>query len=228
MSKINYKIQLMGNFGVGKEIFLKKLPAGEYYEKYKSTIGIEKKTIDLDLDVMNKEGKSIKKKFVISFYDNIFQEKFRSFNYSYFRDTDGIFFIYDITNISTFLSVEDRIDSINESSLYYKKKYAIFLIGNKLDLVEKEIREREVFEDEAKQLCNKYNMIWGGEQSLDNLDFKEFIKLIGKYVGEIYKIVGEGEPNEQKIKHKKNIEKIAEEKESRIKKNSCPSDGSDE
>ena len=71
-------------------------------------------------------------------------------------------------------------------------------------------------------------MIWGGEQSLDNLDFKEFIKLIGKYVWEIYKIVGEGEPNEQKIKHKKKNEKIAEEKESRIKKNSCPSDGSDE
>ena len=75
------------------EIILKKLPAGEYYEKYMSTIGIEKKTIDLDLDVMNKEGKSIKKKFVISFFDNIFQEKFRSFNYSYFRDTDGTFFI---------------------------------------------------------------------------------------------------------------------------------------
>ena len=58
----------MGNFGVGKEIFLKKLPAGEYYEKYKSTIGIEKKTIDLDLDVMNKEGKSIKKKICNFFF----------------------------------------------------------------------------------------------------------------------------------------------------------------
>ena len=52
-------------------------------------------------------------------------------------------------------------------------------------------------------------------------------------MGEIYKIVGENppKPKEQKIKHKKIIEKnekVAKEKESRIKKNSCPSDSSDE
>ena len=66
MSEISYKILLIGNSNVGKEIFFKKLSPGEYYEKsmYEktmSTIGIEKKTIDLDLGVIDKEGKSIKK-----------------------------------------------------------------------------------------------------------------------------------------------------------------------
>ena len=61
MSEINYKILLIGNSNVGKEIFFKKLSAGEYYEKSMSTVGIVKKTIDLDLGVIDKEGKSIKK-----------------------------------------------------------------------------------------------------------------------------------------------------------------------
>ena len=236
MSEISYKILLIGNSNVGKEIFFKKLSAGEYYEKSMFTVGIAKKTIDLDLDVINKEGKSIKKNFFIDLFDIKSQERYKSISPSYIKPTDGIFLIYDITNIYTFSSVKDWIDSINESlSLYYKKekKCAIFLIGNKLDLVEKQIKERQVTEDEAKELCNKYDIIWGGEQSLKDLDYEEFIKLIGKYVGEIYKIVGENppKPKEQKIKHKKNIEKIekvAKEKESRIKKNSCPSDSSDE
>ena len=139
-----------------------------------STIGIEKKTIDLDLGVIDKEGKSIKKKFVISIFDNKSQEKFRSFTHGYIKSTDGIFLIYDITNIYTFRSVEDWIDSIKESSLYLKekKKFAIVLIGNKLDLVEKQIKERQVFEDEAKELCNQNDIIWGGEQSLKDLDYE--------------------------------------------------------
>ena len=45
MSEISYKILLIGNSNVGKEIFFKKLSPGEYYEKNMSTIGIEKKPL---------------------------------------------------------------------------------------------------------------------------------------------------------------------------------------
>ena len=85
MSEINYRILLIGNSNVGKEIFFRKLSAGEYYEKSMSIVGIAIKTIDLDLDVINKEGKSIKKKFVISISDNKSQEIFRSFTYGYIK-----------------------------------------------------------------------------------------------------------------------------------------------
>ena len=140
-----------------------------------SIVGMAKKTIDLDLDVINKEGKSIKKNFFIDLFDIKSQERYKSISPSYIKPTDGIFLIYDITNIYTFSSVKDWIDSINESlSLYCKKekKHAIFLIGNKLDLVEKQIKERQVFEDEAKELCNQNDIIWGGEQSLKDLDYE--------------------------------------------------------
>ena len=59
MSEINYKIILIGNSGVGKTSFFRKLSTGEFYEKNISTIGVEKRTLDLDIDV-KKNGKKEK------------------------------------------------------------------------------------------------------------------------------------------------------------------------
>ena len=50
------------------------------------TVGIAKKTIDLDLGVIDKEGKSIKKKFVISIFDNKSQERYKSISPSYHKN----------------------------------------------------------------------------------------------------------------------------------------------
>ena len=61
MSEINYKIILIGNSGVGKTSFFRKISTGEFSEKNISTIGIEKKTLNLDMNV-NKDGKTEKKK----------------------------------------------------------------------------------------------------------------------------------------------------------------------
>ena len=236
MSEINYKIVLIGSSNCGKKIFFRKLSTGEFYEKNISTIGVEKKTLELDLDIVNKGGKSMHQKFVLSFFDTEGQEKFRSITHNYYKGSDGIFFLYDITDKYSFESVENWIGNIKKDSLVYniKEKYAFVLIGNKYDFEEEDNLERKVTEYEAKRLCDEYDMIWGGEQNLKNLNSKEFVELLGKYVKEVYKRVGEKTIVKQKIRgngqiqHIEKIEKIAKEKKSRIKKNSCPSDVSDD
>ena len=75
-----------------------KLFTDEFNEKNISTIGIEIKTFDLNLDVYNKEGKTENKKFYISLIDTAGQERYKSITTTYFKGTDGIFLIYDITN----------------------------------------------------------------------------------------------------------------------------------
>ena len=205
MSEINYKFILIGNSGVGKGSFLRKLSTGEIKEKNVSTIGMDKKTILLTLDIINKEGIKKKQKFNISLFDTAGQEKFRSITKNYYKGSDGIFLLYDITEKSSFESVENWIESIKDSLDYNnEEKYGIVLIGNKLDLIEEGILERQVTEDEAKLMCEKYDMIWGGEQSLKNLDFEDFINLIGEYTGEIYKIIGDNEH-----KHRQRLQKIS-------------------
>ena len=215
MSEINYKFILIGNSGVGKGSFLRKLSTGEIKEKNVSTIGIDKKTILLTLDIINKEGIKKKQKFNISLFDTAGQEKFRSITKNYYKGSDGIFLLYDITEKSSFESVENWIESIKDSLDYNnEEKYGIVLIGNKLDLIEEGILERQVTEDEAKLMCEKYDMIWGGEQSLKNLDFEDFINLIGEYTGEIYKIIGD---NEHKYRQRlKKISKFKKKQKKRV------------
>ena len=233
MSEINYNIILIGNSNCGKVIFSKKFINSKFYGKNISTI--EKKTFDLDLDILNKEGISIHKKFVISFFDTGDQGLFRAIMENYFKKSDGIFLLYNIKDKSSFESVKGWIESINDSlDIFKEKKYALVLIGNKSNFEEEDILERQVPEYEAKLLCDEYDIFWGDEQNLKSLNFEEFTELLGNYVKEVYKRVGEKTIGKQKnngIRKIQNIEKIettAKEKRSRIKKNSCPSDVSDE
>ena len=207
MSEINYKIILIGNSGVGKKSFFRKISTGEYSEKNISTIGIEKKTLNLDIDIDN-NGKSEKKKFNISLYDTAGQEKFRAVTLNYYKGSDGIFLLYDITDKSSFEHTKTWIDSIRETLGKSKDaKYVVILIGNKLDLIEEGIEERQVNEDEAKKICEEYDMIWGGERSIKSIEYVQLIALCEEYVKEIYKVVGENSDSKQILKkgtkHKK-------------------------
>ena len=186
---INYKFILIGNSGVGKTSIFRKLSTGEFHEKNISTIGIEKKSLDVSIEI-DKDGKTEKKTFNISFFDTAGQEKFRAVTLSYYKETDGILLLYDITDRKSFDNVSIWVDSIKEAIEGNESKYAIILIGNKLDLVEEEKKEREVTEEEAKEACETYKMIWGGETSTKTIKFEELNELFAEYVKEVYKKVG--------------------------------------
>ena len=207
MSSINYKFVLIGNSGAGKTSFFRKLSTGEFYEKNIATIGVEKKTFELNLDIINDEGKTEKKSFVISLFDTAGQEKFRAITHNYYKGSDGILLIYDIDDKSSFESIEMWIESIRQNmGSNDVSKYAMVLIGNKSDLIEEEIKERKVTEDEAKQICEKYDIIWGGEQSIRSIGFEELRKLFDEYVIKIYKKIGEKKSWKESVKIK-NIKK---------------------
>ena len=186
---INYKFILIGNSGVGKTSIFRKLSTGEFHEKNISTIGIEKKSLDVNIDI-DKDGKKEKKTFNISFFDTAGQEKFRAVTLSYYKETDGILLLYDITDRKSFDNVSIWVNSIKEAIEGNESKYAIILIGNKLDLVEEEKKERQVTEEEAKEACETYKMIWGGERSTKTIKFEELNELFAEYVKEVYKKVG--------------------------------------
>ena len=200
MSQINYKITLIGNSGVGKTSLFKKLYTGIFHEKNISTIGVEKTTMDVTIDTENKDGKKEKKSFSISLFDTAGQEKFKSITFNYFKGSDGILLIYDITSRQTFDQISYWIDNIKEAiDSKENSKYTIILIGNKLDLIDEANFKRQVTEEEAMDTCEKYDLFWGGEHSTKKIELEDLNKLFGEYVGEIYKKVGEKVNKKQKF-----------------------------
>ena len=194
---IEYKIVLIGNSAVGKTSLFKKLTTGEFSEKNISTIGMDKKTLNIEIEI-NKNGTKVQKEVNISLIDTAGQERFRSITKNYFKESDGILLLYDVTSKDTFKNVETWIDSIHESIGNHKNsKYIIILIGNKTDLIGVDDYVREVTEEEAEAKCNVKSLVWGGETSVKNIEFKDLKELFKNYVEKIYDKVGEKEVKQQ-------------------------------
>ena len=210
MSSINYKIILVGNSGVGKETFFRKITQSEINEKNISTMGVDKRTIELEVNINNKDEIEETKKFQISLFDTKAQEKFRAITQNYYKGSDGIIFLYDITERNSFGNVEEWIDSINEvmNIKESEHKFACILIGNNLDKIKNDGNLREVTEEEARSKCDKYGLIWGGELNVKDMSYDEIIQIFKGYVKEIYKRVGEHSPKyDQTSKEKKQKKK---------------------
>ena len=199
MKKIEYKLILIGNSGVGKTSILRFLSNGVFPEDTISSIGIDKKTLNISIEV--NENSKVKKDFIISLFDTAGQEQFRSIARNYYKGSDGILLLYDITNRKSFENIEMWIDSITETlGKKADSKYVIILIGNKLDLVTEDDGKREVTEEEALDICKKHKMIWGGERSIKSLKFDELNKLFDGYVKDVYNEIGEKHEKKQKSK----------------------------
>jgi small GTP-binding protein len=206
-SLISYKFILIGNSGVGKTAIFDKLHSGKFIEQTISTIGVAKRNFKISIDVQEK-GKNVKKDFDVCLNDTAGQEQFRAITYNYYKGSDGILLIYDITDRESFENVETWINSITESiGNIQESKYAVILIGNKLDLIGKIGKKREVTEDESQDICKKYNLIWGGEQSAKEIKFEEIKNLFNDYVKQIYDRIGEKKTGKQNLKKLKKYKK---------------------
>ena len=190
-SSIDYKVVLIGNSGVGKTSLFKKITTGQFSEKNISTIGMDKKTLNLEIEV-NQDNQIVKKEVNVSLVDTAGEERFRSITKNYFKESDGILLLYDVTNKESFKNVETWIKSIHESlGNHRNSKYIIILIGNKIDLIGVDGKEREVSTEEGENTCKEKDLVWGGECSVKNIEFDELEKKFQGYVKLIYDKVGE-------------------------------------
>ena len=200
MSQISYKVILIGNSGVGKTAIYQKLQRGKFLESNISTIGVAKKNLSVKMEIEEK-GKHVIKEFDIVLHDTAGQEKFRAITYNYYKASDGILLVYDITDRDSFENVESWISSLKDTlGNIQDSKYVVILIGNKLDLVEKDESNRKVTEEEAKKICEQHHMLWGGEQSIKEIEFERLQELFKEYVKDIYERVGEKKTGKQTLK----------------------------
>ena len=119
----NFKIVFIGNASVGKSSIIKRFVHNEFNKKYLCTIGTElsKKTILIGDN----------KKVNLFIWDTCGQEKFRTVTRQYYRDTQAILLVFDLTNEKSFKDLdswfEEAINYINNS------KCLFFVFGNKSD-----------------------------------------------------------------------------------------------
>jgi small GTP-binding protein len=187
-----YKIILIGDSSVGKTCIFKKLTLGTYSDKNISTIGVDRKSFIIELKI-NEDGEEIEKSFRIQLWDTAGQERYRSITKGYYKDSQALLLIYDITNKNTFENLDKWITSVKDSlgdedNDKENSNYIIILLGNKLDLDEAGLRK--INKEDAEEICKKYDIIWGGEISAKDITSEELMKKFEEYTLEIFNKIG--------------------------------------
>eukprot|EP01016_Furgasonia_blochmanni_P045198 TRINITY_DN6341_c0_g2_i9.p1 TRINITY_DN6341_c0_g2~~TRINITY_DN6341_c0_g2_i9.p1 ORF type:complete len:237 (+),score=45.67 TRINITY_DN6341_c0_g2_i9:151-861(+) len=101
------------------------LQDGVFNESYMSTIGV-----DFKIKSVNIQGKLIK----FQIWDTAGQERFKTIISSYYKGSHGVLLVYDITDHSTFVNIENWL---RELELHADPSVMRILVGNKNDLESK-------------------------------------------------------------------------------------------
>ena len=115
-----FKIILLGSISVGKTAILSRYISNEFNENYKCTIKSEyrMKIVNLNNSIQAK----------LNIWDTCGDEKFRAITRQYYKDSQGILLVYDISNRSSFDMIDNWVEDIRNNA---PADVIVFLVGNK-------------------------------------------------------------------------------------------------
>ena len=89
-------------------------------------------------------------KIKLYFIDCAGQDKFKSFNQNYYRDSDIILIVFDITNKDSFNNIENKYIKIIKREI--GNPLMIGLIGTKIDLIDKMVINDEMLNNKVEEI----------------------------------------------------------------------------
>ena len=157
---------MIGDTSVGKSSLVSAFTDKPVNQVSLATIGIEQHSKIVNYQNVN---------YLVKIWDTCGQERFRNISKNYIRSGDGLILVYDLTNETTYDTLNKWLDDIKESC---HENIPIVIAENKNDL------ERVVDKESSDELRIKYPKIPIIETSMldKNLVNKCFMKLIAMIV----------------------------------------------
>lgn len=181
-----FNVSLLGESEVGKTRISNTYLGKDLDEYTLSTIGIESY-----MDTATFDG--IDYKFKI--YDTAGQERYRSISKSTIKITDGFLIVFSVANKKSFELINYWYESIQE--VIDIKKKVLILIGNKIDLP-----DREVSNEEALEYAKAKNMKYFETSAKTGFGIKEAFKELYQDIYELFKKSKEKSNNNIELENK--------------------------
>lgn len=155
-----YKIITIGDSNVGKTNVISQFVNNEFIKDNRSTIGI-----DFQVKNMNIDNQNVK----LQIWDTSGQEKFKSITKSYYRYTNAVIIVFDLTVRSSFDNIENWIEEIEKNVKIDDLSHSeLLIIGNKSDLF-----SRKVFQKDIDDLHSKFSFVYIETSAKDNIGINE-------------------------------------------------------
>ena len=145
---------------VGKTSISTRFITGKFVKIDLSNRTINTNTFQKSIEINNKL-------FNLTIWDTAGEEKYHALAPIFYRDSKGAVIIFDVTNRETFKRATRWFRELNE---FAEKNVKVILVGNKIDLP-----NREITNEEATKLAREYNC-----------NFLEVSALLGTNVNEIF------------------------------------------
>ena len=185
-----YKIILIGDTNVGKTSIISKYLTGVFPEASNAipTIAAEFATKIIQI----KEGGYIKAQI----WDTAGQERYKSITYHHYRKSAGGLIVYDITKRSSFENISSWLNELKQLA---DKECIIALIGNKLDIVQKNEKKREVSKEEAETFAYLNHLLFYETSAYNDENINDiFEEILQNIYNERRKIYSLSHDNEDK------------------------------
>uniref|UniRef100_A0A0R3RGK7 Ras-related protein Rab-33 n=1 Tax=Elaeophora elaphi TaxID=1147741 RepID=A0A0R3RGK7_9BILA len=141
-----FKVIILGDAGVGKTCLSFRFCNGRFPAQTEATIGVDFRERSVAID-----GELIR----VQLWDTAGQERYRQSIVShYYRNVNAVVFVYDVSNPSSFHSLNDWIDECRKHSVSSTNDTPHILIGNKCDLTQ----ENRVKTDVAQKFADQNDM----------------------------------------------------------------------
>jgi Ras-related protein Rab-1A len=105
--------------------------------------------VDFEIKQVVADGNTVN----LQIWDTAGQERFRTITTSYYRSSDAILLVFDVSDSNTFKNLDSWLEDIR---LYARENVDIMLIGNKVDLESSRATEFQ----EAKEFAERNNMLY--------------------------------------------------------------------
>jgi Rab family protein len=157
-----YKIVLVGDQGVGKTHILSRYIKNALPRNPQATIGVEFATSTVPLQT----GGTVKAQI----WDTAGQERYHAIVSAHYRRAVGALLVYDVTNHKTFQSTKRWIEELKKHS---EPDIIIMLVGNKVDLCERNPIQRRVAKEEALALADAQGLLFLEASALTSYKVRE-------------------------------------------------------
>ena len=175
---------MLGESCVGKTALVKRYHDNIFTSQHLTTLGI---------DFIKKEIKcSLTESIIVKIWDTAGQEKFRTITKSLYKQADGILLVFDLTDNESFIKLHSWIATINETAEEGTIKY---IVGNKLDLAELRVVDRE----EAMRVAGEYEIKYYETSAKQRIGVEEVFSDI---IQEVYNHSKEKNENSKKLERR--------------------------
>ena len=110
------------------------------------------------------------------------QERFKAITSAHYRKSLGALLVYDITKSQTFKNIEKWISEVKEHA---EPDIVLMLVGNKLDICQRDPQERQVSTGRAEEFARMHNLLFIETSAFTDTNVRDSFEQL---VQEIYNV----------------------------------------